>query len=161
LRCVARAARNRAGLEPAPRAGGRRLVVHPLSGQPLVAPRGMALHVTVHFTCCLPVTACLLPTVLPTRCCRAPRSPRRGLRACARSARSPSLTPSPNLNPNPNPNANPNPNPNQVAELRAVLTSRPPASQPLYTRLDWWYDSGATLPHPQPYPRPLTSTPNS
>ena len=47
---VARAARNRAGLEPAPRAGGRRLVVHPLSGQPLVSPRGLALHVTVHRT---------------------------------------------------------------------------------------------------------------
>ena len=29
-----------------------------------------------------------------------------------------------------------------VAELRAVLISRPPATQPLYTRLDWWYNTG-------------------
>ena len=32
-----------------------------------------------------------------------------------------------------------------VAELRAVLASRPPATQPLYTRLDWWYSLGANL----------------
>ena len=29
-----------------------------------------------------------------------------------------------------------------VAQLRDVLRSRPPAAQPLYTRLDWWYNTG-------------------
>ena len=29
-----------------------------------------------------------------------------------------------------------------VAGLRAVLGSRPPSTQPLYTRLDWWYNTG-------------------